>query len=88
MSSAYSAFWNTLCFTTMVSMFEVIVLTMILFPIALAAAISGLIFVNRNKVDVPQYEDKPAKPKEKNNQKKESKQQFAANIQDVEESDI
>lgn len=49
----YIKMWDSICNPVLMSMVEVTVLTMLIFPAALAAAISGLIFVDRNKVDVP-----------------------------------
>jgi hypothetical protein len=56
--------WGDICGTTLKSMVEVTILMIVLIPIALGSATSGLIFVNRNKVDVPNYTKLQDKKKE------------------------
>ena len=56
--TVYTQTWASICDTTLKSMAEVSILMALLIPVACGAAFSGLIFVNRNKVDIPISEKK------------------------------
>lgn len=79
-NTAYTKMWTSICGTTLKSIAEVTILMALLIPIACGAAFSGLMFVNRNKVDIPVPDGKPdAKVKPK---AIKSAPQPATNIQD------
>lgn len=61
MAKTYTEMWNSICGTTLKSVAEVSILMALLVPVACAAAFSGLIFVNRNKIDIPTADDGKAK---------------------------